>query len=183
MSNTDTRPHGRTNVPDYTIRDEQPSDADAIADATEDAFLGSDIPGQRNEQLIAAALRDAGALAVSLVADANGDVIGHIAFSPITIDGRASTWYSLGPVAVVRRYQKMGVGAALIHEGLRRLRNLGAGGCILVGHPSYYPRLGFVHPEGLVFDGIPEEVFFGMTFDGVWPHGRVREHPAMEQFY
>ena len=183
MSTLNVRPRGRITVPDYTIRDEQPSDADAIATATEDAFLGSDVPGERNEYLIAAALRDAGGLAVSLVADSAGDIIGHIAFSPITIDGQASTWYSLGPVGVVRRYQKLGVGAALIREGLARLRGLGAGGCVLVGHPSYYPRLGFVHPEGLVFDGIPEDVVFGMTFDGTWPQGHVHEHPAMEQFY
>jgi len=183
MSNSDVRPRGRITVPDYTIRDERPSDAIAIADATKDAFMGSDVPGERNEHLIAAALRDAGALAVSLVADMHGQTIGHIAFSPATIDGQASTWYSLGPVAVVRQYQRMGVGAALIREGLARLRNLGAGGCVLVGHPSYYPRFGFVHPDGLVFDGVPEEVFFGMTFDGTWPQGRIGEHPAMDQFY
>ena len=183
MSNTDAHASARITVPDLTIRDERPSDAEAIAVATYDAFLGSDLPGERNEHLIAAALRDAGALAVSLVADVHGGIIGHVAFSPVTVDGRASGWYSLGPVAVVRRHQRMGVGAALIRAGLRRLRSLGAGGCVLVGHPSYYPRLGFVHPAGLVFDGIPEEVFFGMTFDGTWPQGRIGEHPAMDQFY
>ena len=167
----------------YTIRDEQPTDVDAIAAATEDAFLDSSIPGERNEHLLAAALRQAGGLAVSLVADLEGEIIGHIAFSPITINDHASTWYSLAPVSVVRRYQLKGIGTALINQGLDRLRSLGAGGCILVGHPSYYPRFGFVHPGTLLFEGVPAEAFFGMSYTDTWPQGRVREHPGLEQFY
>jgi putative acetyltransferase len=69
-------------------------------------------------------------------------------------------WYGLGPVSVHPDFQRKGIGKALIQKGLSRLRNLKAKGCCLVGHPEYYRQFGFHNVEGLVHEGVPQEVFF-----------------------
>jgi putative acetyltransferase len=163
----------------WMLRVESTADIGAIGTLTEAAFRDKEF-SQQTEQHIVTALREAGALTISLVADRSGEVIGHIAFSPVTISDGTQGWFCLGPVSVVPEYQGQGVGSALIREGLARLRQLGAGGCVLIGHPTYYPRFGFGHHEGLTHDGVPPEVFFCMSFDGTWPHGTVTEHPAFQ---
>ncbi|MCB0152514.1 MAG: N-acetyltransferase, partial [Caldilineaceae bacterium] len=87
-------------------------------------------------------------------------------------------WYGLGPVSVLPAYQGMGIGGALIVEGLARLRKLGARGCCLVGHPGYYGRFGFEHVDGLAYEGVPPEAFFVLAFDGPLPQGTVAFHAA-----
>jgi len=103
-------------------------------------------------------------------------VVGHIAFSPVTISDGAPGWYGLGPVSVLPPHQRQGIGAALIEEGLSRLRRMGAGGCCLVGHPDYYGRFGFVNPPGLEHEGVPPEAFFALALDGAMPQGTVTFH-------
>jgi putative acetyltransferase len=119
---------------------------------------------------------------VSLVAftpvQEGGEVVGHIAFSPVAISDGSPGWYGLGPVAVLPLWQRQGVGKALIIEGLARLRELGAQGCCLVGHPEYYPKFGFRNPGDLSIEGVPAEVFFVLPFDGGMPQGVVTFHPA-----
>ena len=166
---------------ELTIREETPADTDAITHVTEEAFRDSGVPGERTEQYIVPALREACALTLSLVAERSGDIIGHVAFSPAPISDGAAGWYTLGPVSVLPAHQRQGVGSALIREGLDRLRRLGAQGCVLVGHPDYYPRFGFVHPVGLTYEGVPPEVFFALSFDGHWPTGVVTDHPAFQE--
>ncbi|MCB0023597.1 MAG: N-acetyltransferase, partial [Caldilinea sp.] len=123
---------------------------------TVDAFETLAI-SNHTEQFIVEALRAAGALTVSLVAEVDGRVVGHIAFSPVTMSDGTVGWYGLGPVSVLPAYQGMGIGGALIVEGLARLRKLGARGCCLVGHPGYYGRFGFEHVDGLAYEGVPPE--------------------------
>jgi len=94
------------------------------------------------------ALRVAGALARSLVATQGGEVVGHVAFSPVTINGEAGDWYGLGPVSVWPDRQRRGIGQALIREGRRRLQGMGAGGCVLLGDPAYHARFGFEFHTG-----------------------------------
>jgi putative acetyltransferase len=103
-------------------------------------------------------------------------VIGHVAFSPVTISDGTPNWYGLGPVSVLPIYQRQGVGTALIQEGLSRLRELNAGGCCVVGHPDYYGKFGFENAPALVYEGVPAEVFFALSFDGHIPQGRVLFH-------
>jgi putative acetyltransferase len=69
----------------------------------------------------------------------DGCVVGHIAFSPVTLSDGTRNWYGLGPVSVLPAYQRQGIGRALIWEGLSRLKEMNARGCCLVGHPDYYP--------------------------------------------
>ena len=157
------------------IRNETDADIGAIAEVTIAAFKTLEI-SNHTEQFIIEALRAAKALTVSLVAELDGQVIGHIAFSPVTVDDGTRDWYGLGPVSVLPEYQRQGVGAALIQEGLSRLKNLDAKGCCLVGHPDYYRKFGFDNPPGLVLEGVPPEVFFALSFNGHTPQGAVTFH-------
>lgn len=161
------------------IRDETGADMDAITDVTAAAFETLEISNQ-TEQFIIKALREAKALTVSLVAELDGRVIGHIAFSPVTISDGTRGWYGLGPVSVLPEYQGRGVGRALIEEGLSRLKDSGAGGCCLVGHPEYYRKFGFDNVPELVYEGVPPEVFFALSFDGETPRGNVSFHEAFK---
>ncbi|MBN1929540.1 MAG: N-acetyltransferase [Chlorobiaceae bacterium] len=160
------------------IRPETPADVAAISDVTVAAFATLEI-SQHTEQFVIGALRKAGALTISLVAELDGQAVGHIAFSPVSMsDGGAAGWYGLGPVSVLPEFQRQGIGKALIREGLARLQALGAKGCCLVGHPEYYRQFGFVNPEGLAHEGVPPEAFFVLPFGGQIPQGAVTFHEA-----
>jgi putative acetyltransferase len=165
--------------PKIVIRNETDADASAIAEVTVAAFETLEI-SNHTEQTIIAALRAANALTVSLVAEMAGRVVGHIAFSPVAMSDGSPDWYGLGPVSVLPPYQRQGIGGALIHEGLSRLKGLGARGCCLVGHPAYYQRFGFQHPRGLGHEGVPEDAFFAMSFDGHIPQGSVEFHEGFK---
>ena len=161
------------------IRDETKYDASAITEVTVAAFGSLEISNHK-EQFIIEALRSAKALTLSLVAEVDSRVVGHIAFSPLTISDGTNNWYGLGPVSVLPMYQRMGIGKALIREGLSRLKDLDAKGCCLVGHPQYYRKFGFENITGLVHEGVPQEVFFALSFDGRIPHGNVTFHEGFK---
>lgn len=165
--------------PNIVIRSETAADESAITAVTAAAFQALEI-SRHTEQFIVAALRAAKALAVSLVAELDGRVIGHIAFSPVTFSDGTQKWYGLGPVSVLPEYQRQGIGKALIREGLSRLKAMNARGCCLVGHPDYYRKFGFTNVPGLVLEGVPPEVFFAMSFDGHVPQGTVTFHEAFK---
>lgn len=160
-----------------TIRDETEADISAISEVTAEAFKTLEI-SNHTEQFIIKALRAAGALTISLVAELDGHVIGHIAFSPVTISDGTGDWYGLGPVSVLPEYQRQGVGKALIQEGLSRLKDINAKGCCLVGHPAYYKKFGFKNVTELVHAGVEQEVFCVLSFGGHIPCGEVTFHTA-----
>ncbi|MDH5765732.1 MAG: N-acetyltransferase [Gammaproteobacteria bacterium] len=157
------------------IRSEAENDINSITEVTVEAFKTLEVSNQ-TEHYIIDALRAAGALTLSLVAEVDDKVVGHIAFSPVTPSDGARNWYGLGPVSVLPGYQRKGIGKALIEEGLRRLKDMGASGCCLVGHPDYYIKFGFENVPGFIFEGIPPEVFFAFSFDGHYPKGKVKFH-------
>ncbi|MBW2030832.1 MAG: N-acetyltransferase [Deltaproteobacteria bacterium] len=165
--------------PKIVIRKETDSDVSAITEVTAAAFETLEI-SNRTEQFIIAALRAAKALTLSLVAEVDGRVIGHIAFSPVTISDSTRNWYGLGPVSVLPEYQRQGIGKALIREGLSRLKDMNAQGCCLVGHPDYYRKFGFRNMPGLVHEGVPQEAFFALSFDGHTPRGTVSFHEGFK---
>ena len=117
---------------------------------------------------------------VSLIAEVDGHVVGHIAFSPVTISDGTQNWYGLGPVSVLPEHQKKGIGKSLILKGISCLKGLNAKGCCLVGHPDYYRKLGFKNVSGLVHEGVPQEVFLAMSFDGQIPQGTVNFHDGFK---
>ena len=161
------------------IRDETKADAAVIAEVTAAAFKTLEI-SRHTEQFIIEALRSAGALTLSLVAELDGRVVGHIAFSPVTISNGAGNWYGLGPVSVLPECQRTGIGKALMQAGLSRLKEMNAQGCCLVGHPDYYRKFGFENVAGLIHEGVPQEVFFALSFDERFPQGAVAFHEGFK---
>jgi putative acetyltransferase len=160
------------------IRAEVSSDAASISSVIERAFASHPF-SSHNEQSIVHALRTAGALAVSLVAVNEPNVVGHVAVSPVTISDGTPHWYGLGPVAVEPAVQRRGVGSALVKAGLERARSLGAVGCVVLGEPAYYGRFGFQSGQGLAFTGAPPEYFMSLAFSGTVPRAEVLYHRAL----
>jgi putative acetyltransferase len=122
-----------------TVRPERPGDADAIR-----AVHGAAFPSDAEARLVDR-LRAAGRTRVSLVAEVDGVVVGHIVFSPVSVVGPAACGPGLGlaPVAVLPSHQGRGIGSALIREGLSACRQEGCAFVVVLGHPGYYPRFGF----------------------------------------
>lgn len=159
------------------IRFEHPADAGAIRAVVTAAFRDAS-HSSGTEAAIVDALRDASALAVSLVAAEAQEIIGYAAFSPVTIDGAAGKWFGLGPVAVGPGRQRGGIGQALIRSGLDHLKGRGAHGCVVLGDPHYYGRFGFVNDPRLRYDGVPQEYFQRLAFGAEHPAGAVDYHRA-----
>lgn len=157
------------------IRHEMESDIEAVSEVTKAAFENHPYSHQ-TEQFIVNALRAANALTISLVAEIGGKVVGNVAFSPITISDGSDHWYGLGPVSVLPEFQKQGIGTSLIREGLSLLKSLGGKGCVLVGDPKYYERFGFRNCPDLILDGVPQEYFLALPFDGNKARGAVVFH-------
>jgi putative acetyltransferase len=121
------------------IRREELQDIAAVRHVNEQAFGGS------VEANAIDALRDRDAATLSLVAVIDGQVVGHLCFSPVTIEAPDRSWPGLGlaPLAVLPEYQRQGIGTALLNAGLEACRQLGHERVIVLGHPAYYPRFGF----------------------------------------
>jgi putative acetyltransferase len=162
---------------DIIIRDETESDIKAISEITKAAFESLAI-SHHTEQFIVDALRDANVLSLSLVAVAGNRVVGHIAFSPVTISDGSPGWYGLGPISVLPELQKQGIGKSLMQQGLARLKSMGAKGCILVGDPSFYERFGFKSPKDLVIEGVPQQFVLALPFEEKKASGNVIFHEA-----
>ena len=138
--------------------------------------LGGDIPMIRQmnqlafdtttEALLVDKLRDNGKLLVSLVAENDGELVGHIAFSPVTIESRRDLrGVGLAPMSVIPVMQKQGVGSQLVREGLARCREIGCNYAVVLGHAGYYPRFGFVPASrfGITCSwNVPDDVFMAM---------------------
>ncbi len=123
-----------------TIRPEQHKDLAGIRRVNERAF------GQPNEANLVDALRAHGKVTLSLVAEQDNKIVGHVLFSPVTIEseGKLFSAIGLGPMAVLPEYQRTGIGSALINQGLEQCREAGHVCVVVLGHPEYYPRFGFV---------------------------------------
>jgi putative acetyltransferase len=121
------------------IRRARPEDAEAIHAVHESAF------GRIDEAWMVASLEAAGAVVLSLVAERDREVVGHVLFSPVSIDGPAGRFGAVGlaPLAVRPGQQRGGVGSLLVRTGLDELRTLGHTACVVLGHVAYYPRFGF----------------------------------------
>ncbi len=127
-----------------TIRRERPADLPAVYRVNKEAF------GRKSEADLVDKLRSHGALVLSLVAVLSGEITGHIAFNPISIEGYSSCkGISLAPLAVLPSSQRKGIGARLVNKGLQECRRLGYEFVVLVGHPDYYPRFGFIQANSL----------------------------------
>lgn len=164
-----------------TIRSEETADTEAITRLTELAFRTA--PHSSNtEQFMVNALRRAGQLTISLVAEEAGEIVGHVAISPVEISSGVAGWYGLGPISVNPEHQGKGIGSQLVTTALAELKRLGGLGCVLLGEPAYYSRFGFKVYPGLELPGIPQEYFQALPLyqGGEVPTGSVRFHEAFE---
>jgi putative acetyltransferase len=159
------------------IRAETPEDIPAITALTDAAFANVAHSDQREAQIVNL-LREKDALAVSLVAARNGETVGHVAASPVTLSDGSRHWFGIGPVSVLPDYQGEGIGSALMQAVIAALREGGAAGCVLLGDPSWYLRFGFVATPLLRLPGVPPEYFQALLLDGDWPDAEVHYHSA-----
>ena len=165
------------------IRREAAHDVSVIRHVNEQAF------GQPAEARLVDALRAGGAVLLSLVAERDGMIVGHVLFSSAKILGDANETHAvaLAPIAVLPEYQQTGVGSALIRQGLAELRDAGHGLVIVLGHPGYYPRFGFVTASRFGIRcpfKVPGEAFMvtKLRSDVVLPSGMVQYHKAFGLF-
>ncbi|HEX4848635.1 MAG TPA: N-acetyltransferase [Novosphingobium sp.] len=163
----------------WTIRPEQPGDEAAIHDLVARAFAPMPF-SEGDEQDLVDALRAAGDLILSLVAvDGAGPIIGHVSFSPVTVEDAACGWFQMAPVSVSPEVQRSGIGSALIEAGIARLREAGARGIAVVGNPVYYERFGFAVVPGLAPLSAHDAPYFrAMALQGPAPQGTLRYAPA-----
>lgn len=146
------------------IRNELPADVAEIGRINDAAF------GQPQEGRIIAALRDTGAVLLSLVAVVDGRLAGHVLFSPATVirESNGVTGAALGPMAVLPRYQRQNCGTKLVETGIELLRKAAYPFIVLVGHPEYYPRFGFrpASAFGLRCEwDVPDSAFMALILD------------------
>lgn len=147
---------------ELVIREETPEVVDSIHALNAAAFETD------AEARLVDGLRAHGRLTLSLVAIADAMVVGHIAFSPITLrrpDGSVVMGTGLGPMAVARARQGRGIGTRLARGGLNRLRAAGHPFCVVLGHPDFYPRFGFKRASefGIRWErDAPDDVFFAL---------------------
>jgi putative acetyltransferase len=161
------------------IRAERAEDVSSINALITAAFTGRPF-SSGTEAVIVDAVRAAGALRLSLVAEEEGEIVGQIAFSPVTIEGQDDGWLGLGPVAVAPARQRQGIGTVLIRQGLAVLRAQGAPGCVLLGNPKYYARFGFAHDPRLSYRTVPPPYFQRLAFADALPLGRAEYHAAFD---
>lgn len=154
------------------IRRETAADADAIHGLTLTAFKPMPFSDGTEADIIRR-LRGAGDLTISLVAEDAGEILGHVAFSPVTIDGVHDGWFGLGPISVQPGRQRQGIGKALIARGLNLLKEREAKGCALIGDPDIYGRLGFVGDGRLKYRNVDARYVQWLVWHGAAPRGNL----------
>lgn len=165
------------------LRHETPHDIAAIEAVIIAAF--ADAPHtSHTEQYIVRALRAAKELTLSIVAVEQGQVVGHVALSPVVISHahghETEGWYGLGPLSVLPAWQRQGIGSRLMQQALAELETQHAAGCVLLGEPAYYARFGFQAHAGLQLQGVPPGYFMALAFDGSVPEGTAHYSNAFE---
>ena len=145
------------------IREEMAKDQAAVRRLNEVAFANGP------EAALVDKLRDACENYVSFVAVEQGSVVGHILFTPVTLDNGGLVGMGLAPMAVLPSQQRRGIGSLLVRHGLEHLRRSGCPFIIVLGHPQYYPRFGFEpasrYKLSSQWQGVPDEAFMVVVFD------------------
>jgi putative acetyltransferase len=164
------------------VRVENDCDRDAVHAVNVAAFESP------SEADLVDTLRQQAKPVVSLVADEDGAVIGHIMFSPVSLSNHPELKVmGLGPMAVAPTHQRKGIGSALIREGLDRCKQSEFAVVVVLGHPEYYPRFGFSPARQFGIDSeydVPEEVFMALELKPTalsGKTGKVKYHPAFDK--
>lgn len=166
------------------LRAEEDDDHASVYAVNSSAF---DTPSEAN---LVNALREQARPLISIVAEDDGKILGHILFSPVSLSGNPRLeLVGLAPMAVVPEHQRLGIGSALVRGGLkqcRQFRQRGFAGVVVLGHPAYYPRFGFLPASRFGIDseyGVPDDTFMAMelqsgALNGI--SGRAKYHPAFD---
>lgn len=162
------------------IRNERPSDIETIAEVTKAAFEEHSL-NQQTEPATIHDLRADNALTISLVCEVDGRVVGHIAFSAVTISDGTTNWYGLGPLSVLPEFQGNRIATALVTSGMSRLTSINSQGCVLAGTPTYFHRFGFWNHPQLRYEETVQQVFLARSLFGQVPNGTVEFHNAFKQ--
>jgi len=163
------------------IRPEEPRDYTSVHEIN---MLAFETPAEAN---LVELLRKESDPIISLVAEEDGEIVGYIMFSPVSLSGRADLQImGLGPVAVEPKQQRKGVGSALVTAGLERCKELGFGAAVVLGHKGYYPRFGFTPSiqYGIECEyDVPPEVFMLLELQPGYLQGAqgiIHYHPAFK---
>ena len=163
------------------IRPEKSADRDAVFGVNAAAFESD------AEAKLVDALRGDVEPLISLVAELDGEIVGHILFTPVHVGAGRTPAMALGPMAVLPDRQRMGIGSHLVREGLQACRDAGAAAVFVLGHVEFYPRFGFVPAAryGCHYKGMERPAFFVMelgrgTLNSV--RGSVEYHAAFDRF-
>ncbi len=161
------------------IRTEKTGDREAVHSVNVSAFKTSD------EADLVDILREQAQPVVSLVAEDKKQIVGHIMFSPVSLSGQPDLKViGLAPMSVLPAFQQKGIGSALVRSGVEQCRQLGFVAVVVLGHPDYYPRFGFLPSSQFKIDSeydVPEDVFMAMelvpgSLNG--KTGRIKYHQA-----
>lgn len=161
------------------FRPEEPMDYAAVYEVNASAF---ETPAEAN---LVGVLRKEAHPYISIVAEEDGEIVGYIMFSPVTLSDHADLKImGLGPVAVLPERQRRGIGSSLVTEGLKKCKELGFGSCVVLGHREFYPRFGFIpsvrYGIGCEYD-VPPEVFMVKELQPGYLQGAqgiIQFHPA-----
>lgn len=177
------------NCPSLVLREESDGDRNAIREVTRIAFEASG-HGHHGEAALVERLRDGGGLTLSLVAERDGQILGHLCVSPINLPTTTpvATGVGLGPLSVLPDWRRRGIASALVHEGLQRLSPAHGKWVVVLGDPAYYRRFGFLPASefGLScpFEGVPAEAFQAMPINGGYDRraaGAVHYRPEFSE--
>jgi len=168
---------GSRTVSEIIIRNERGSDSARISEIITLAFENDPISDKREAEIVRL-MRDDSALTISLIAESKGEIVGHIAFSKVTMNDEFIDWYGLAPVSIDPKYQNKGIGSKLVNEGIKLLKEIDAKGCVLLGEPDFYGRFGFEANSQLILPCVPAEYFQALSFSDSIPSGIVKYHQA-----
>jgi len=144
------------------IRKEEHRDIDSVRRVNLDAF------NDESEAAVVEKLRVSCGDYLAFVAVENGDVVGHVLFTPVTIDGCGVVGMGLAPMAVPPAHQRTGIGSRLVRHGMEHVRQSGCPFIIVLGHSEYYPRFGFERASKYQlrcqWKGVPDEAFMVTVF-------------------
>ncbi len=160
------------------IREEQPSDIEKICKVNEEAFE------TKAEAILVNSLRDTGCSFISLVAETETKVVGHILFTPVELSGNKNNLKIMGlaPMAVLSQYQNKGIGSKLVQTGLEHCKSLGYDAVVVLGHPDYYPKFGFVPSVKFGIKSeydVPDEVFMILELTP----GSLKHHEGVIKYH
>lgn len=161
------------------IRPERAGEEQEIYNLTKRAFAPMPF-GDEDDAGLTDALRESGDLFLSLIAEENSRIIGHLALSPVAITGTAARWMGLGPISVEPERQRQGIGSTLVQSAMTYCRTNEISGIALIGNPAVYGPMGFQSNHAFTYRDLSNQLVQYLTLSGSDPVGELTFAPALE---